>query len=771
MRNRTAKAVLFRIGAVLLGLAAFILLEVTLRLFDIGQPDNTSGFDPAAPLFERQGAVYRTARAREPFFCPQEFPAQKSSRAFRIFCLGGSTVYGHPYLSDTAFPRWLEMELAGADPTRTYQAVNCGGVSYASYRLLPILKEILRYQPDLVIITTGENEFLEDRTYQSLKSRSPFRAWFDHVAHSLRTLNLIRTWMRPTQPQLTKTSVEVPFSAEVKPRLDERSGYASYHRDDAWHQRVAEQFEQSINAMLSAARAAGVPVVLIKLGSNLRDCPPFKSEHRADLTPEHERAWQAAFDAATAAEAVEHPDLERALTLYRKAEAIVARGERTDAGISAALGRKAAGLANAWDAILFNSFHDILPGSSIGLVYDDARRDFAELEHELHALIGEGSRPVNTIGVPRREVVRTPTGEVVVVEAAPYASGRVVDAGDEVRADGLVLENAQLRVQLGEDGSVVSVVDRATGREALAAPGNRLELYEDLPVNFDAWDIDPFHFETRRDCPPAESWTVTAANPLRAEITFERRVGEGSTLRQAVRLDAGSRRVEFHTTVEWHEEHKLLKVCFPLDVRAANATYEMPFAYAERPTHRSTSFDRARYEVPGHRWADLSEHGFGAALLTDSKYGYSCYGNELRISLLRAPKSPDPEADMGRHEFAYALFPHAGGWREAGVVAEGKRFNAPLRWADGVPETSFASVDDPNVVLDTIKCGERSDALVLRLYEAHGGRGVARIRLAAPAQRARLANALEEETGQVEIDDGALVLPYRPHEVLTVLVD
>jgi alpha-mannosidase len=242
-------------------------------------------------------------------------------------------------------------------------------------------------------------------------------------------------------------------------------------------------------------------------------------------------------------------------------------------------------------------------------------------------------------------------------------------------------------------------------------------------------------------------------------------------MRQVVRLDAGSRRVEFHTTVDWHEDHKLLKVCFPLDVHSPNATYEMPFAYAERPTHYSTSFDRARYEVPGHRWADLSEHGFGAALLTDSKYGYSCHGNELRVSLLRSPKSPDPEADMGSHEFAYALFPHAGGWRDGGVVAEGMRFNAPLRWASGAPDASFASVDDPNLVLDTIKRGERSDSLVLRLYEAHGGRGVARVRLAAPVGRARLANALEEAKGDVELEDGVLVLPYRPHEVLTVLVD
>ena len=428
-------------------------------------------------------------------------------------------------------------------------------------------------------------------------------------------------------------------------------------------------------------------------------------------------------------------------------------------------------LDRLWKLLLVQQFHDILPGSSIGLVYDDARRDFAELESSLEALLGTGETPVNTIGVARREVGRDSAGALVFVEAPPYAAGRITEPQDAVHIDGLTLENAHLRIRLAEDGTVESVVDKSTGRETLTAPGNRLELYEDMPTNFDAWDIDPFHLETRQDCAAAESWSVVADGPLRGEIAFERRVGERSTLSQIVRLDADARRVEFHTTVDWHEDHKLLKVCFPLAVRSPNATYEMPFAYAERPTHYSTSFDRARYEVPGHRWADLSEHGFGAALLTDSKYGYSCYGNELRISLLRAPKSPDPEADMGSHTFAYALFPHAGGWRDGGVVAEGMRFNAPLRWTHGAPEPSFASVDDPNLVLDTIKRGERSDSLVLRLYEAHGGRGVARVRLAALFERARLANALEEETGDVVVENGALVLPYRPHEVLTVLVD
>jgi alpha-mannosidase len=427
-------------------------------------------------------------------------------------------------------------------------------------------------------------------------------------------------------------------------------------------------------------------------------------------------------------------------------------------------------LDRLWKLLLLQQFHDILPGSSIGLVYDDARRAFDELESSLETLIGSGETPVNTIGFSRREVADGPDG-LVLVEAPPYGDGTVVAAVDRVSVDGLVLENARLRVELGEDGTVRSVLEKASGRETLAAPGNRLELYEDRPVRFDAWDIDPAHLETRRDCEPAESCTVLSAGPLRAEVEFTYRVGEHSSLRQVVRLDAGSPRLELHTEVDWQEAQVLLKVCFPLAVRWPTATYETAFGYTERPTHFSTSFDRARYEVPGHRFADLSEHGFGAALLTDSKYGYSCFGNELRISLLRAPKSPDPDADMGSHRFAYALLPHEGGWRESGVLAEAIRFNAPLRWTRGIGP-SFASSDDPNLVLDTVKVGERSDDhLVLRLYEAHGARGVARVALHTAPRRPRFATALEEPIGDLTIEDGSLVIPYLPHQVLTVLVE
>jgi alpha-mannosidase len=254
-------------------------------------------------------------------------------------------------------------------------------------------------------------------------------------------------------------------------------------------------------------------------------------------------------------------------------------------------------------------------------------------------------------------------------------------------------------------------------------------------------------------------------------VRFAHALGRGSTVTQTIRLDAGARRLEVHTEVDWQERQTFLKAAFPVAVRATRATYEVAFGHVERPTHASTAADAAQYEVPGHRWADLSEHGFGVALLNDGKYGHSAHGDVLRLSLLRAPAYPDPEADRGRHAFAYALLPHAGGWREAGVVREALRMSHPLRWATGAEgPRCLARVDDPNLVLDTVKRAEDGPALVVRLFEAHGARGTARVTLDPPAAAARRANLLEDPGAPLEVQDGAIVVPYRPHEIVTVLV-
>lgn len=462
----------------------------------------------------------------------------------------------------------------------------------------------------------------------------------------------------------------------------------------------------------------------------------------------------------------------------------------------------AAELERLWKLVLLNQFHDILPGSSIREVYEDAAAHYAEIERTGRRLRDEAVRrlaalippveaggrrwlAVNTLGVRRAEVAEAPDGTLVYVSAEPYGPAVAAEPPDRVTAaetaDGFVLENARLRAVIARDGTVTSLLHRSSGREALAAPGNQLLIYRDEPTAWDAWDVDPQHLETEEPCPPAESVSLTAS-PLAAVIRFERRIGVRSTLRQEIVLRADSPRLEFHCEADWHEEHRMLKVAFPVQVRAMNATYEMQFGTVERPTHFNTSYDLARFEVPGHRFSDLSEHGFGVALLSESKYGWSTFGNTMRLSLLRSPKYPDPQADMGRHTFSYALLPHSGGWREAGVAAEAARFNQPVHFTEAdssaagpepgsLPVPSFASCDDPNLVLDTIKKAEDSDALILRLYETHGARGTARVRVAVPAGPVHTANILEDETGSTEVaEDGSIVVPYRPYQIITLKI-
>jgi alpha-mannosidase len=437
-----------------------------------------------------------------------------------------------------------------------------------------------------------------------------------------------------------------------------------------------------------------------------------------------------------------------------------------------------------WQRLLTLQFHDILPGSSTGEVYADALADLQIIAAKGEALrtaalnaLPPGGPPgpsvVNTIAFPREGVVALAEGKLAWAQAPAMGIGRLAETPDavtlDVRQDCIVLENRNLRATLATDGRLLGLVAGDGGREALAAPGNLLMLYRDEPTQFDAWDIDPFHMETESVCPDADVCVPFDEGPLRAGVRYERRFGSASRMVQTVTLDAGARRLEFACDVDWHESHRVLKVAFPLAVRSMNATYEMQFGVAERPTHFNTKYDLARYEVPGHRWADLSEHGFGVALLSESKYGFSCHDNVIRMTLLRAPCFPDPDADRGRHRFAYALMPHQGGWQEGGVVAEGLDFNVPLRMVDRdlAPGGLFA-VDGDTLVLDTVKKAEDDDSLIVRLYEPHGGRGSARLSTRLPFASAHFVDLLERPIGLASVVDGTVEVPFLPFQVISL---
>jgi tetratricopeptide (TPR) repeat protein len=281
------------------------------------------GFSSVRPLFvpSDDGQRYEIPVARQGYFCSESFSARKPANEFRIFCLGGSTVQGNPFAIETSFTTWLEISLQTAAPERKWEVVNCGGISYASYRLLPILEEVLTRQADLIIVYTGQNEFLEDRTYGHIKYTPAVLARAQQTASQLRTFTLLREGLlrlrgRSTQQPLDQRPI---LPNEVEALLDFEGGLNQYHRDDKWRQDVMVHYDYNLRRMVQLAHDAGVPLLLMNPVCNLRDCPPFKSEHRAGMTAADLANWESLWEQARQLYA---SDLPQAQALLEQALAI-----------------------------------------------------------------------------------------------------------------------------------------------------------------------------------------------------------------------------------------------------------------------------------------------------------------------------------------------------------------------------------------------------------------------------------------------------------------
>ncbi|SDU27273.1 alpha-mannosidase [Verrucomicrobium sp. GAS474] len=449
-----------------------------------------------------------------------------------------------------------------------------------------------------------------------------------------------------------------------------------------------------------------------------------------------------------------------------------------------------------WETVLLNQFHDIIPGSSIREVYEDSDKDYArvlgsagKLREEALAKVvpagngkGKNVLALNTLGWPRREVASL-GGKWTFAEAPAYgytvaapAAAPAAPVKVTLGKNGFTLENGLVRAKFDGQGRLVSFLDKREadgGRETVEAgkKGNQYVLFEDRPERWDAWDTDIYHLDKRTDVDAVKALRVVGDDPLRATVEVEMTVSAKATLTQRISLSAESPRLDFEAEVDWREKDRFLKVEFPLALRSDYATFEIQFGHVRRPTHFNTTWDFARFEVSAHKWADLSEPAYGVALLNDSKYGYACHGNVLRLSLLRAPKSPDPEADMGVHRFRYALYPHANGPQLGGVIPEAAAFNQPLQVsATGAAPGAkgFFASTNPAVVIDTIKKAEDSDDLVVRLFESHGAHQNATFRSAFPIAKAAKVNLLEEGGKAVPVGKEGIKLALRPFEVVTL---
>jgi alpha-mannosidase len=478
-------------------------------------------------------------------------------------------------------------------------------------------------------------------------------------------------------------------------------------------------------------------------------------------------------------------------------------------------------LEAAWKTLLLNQFHDILPGTSIGEVYEVTHGELKDVVSTARKLRDGALNPSAEPSLLVANVSLNPRPLTVVLEAESRpegvaggdgeplpsqetdAGGLLVHAPDlsvpglgwrmlevsrestpglqetpdvrvEVAGHSTVIDNGLLRVEIGADGALHRVSDLEMGREVLDGRANQLWAYTDKPREWEAWDVDEAYEQEGQEISSVESVEVVESGPLRASVRVTRRWRD-SVIEQTYRLLAGSRRLDVDSYVDWHERRILLRTLFPLAVRSHETTCETMFGAVRRPTHHNTAWDATRFEVSAHRFCDLSEPGYGVALLNDGKYGHSAKGNVLGISLLRSPLYPDPFADEGEHRFTYSLFPHPGDWTTAGVAREAFDLNAPLfqvmAQGDDLPQRfSLLSTEGLELALGSLKMAEDGEGVILRLYEPHGARGECTLRFTRSAESVERTNLLEEPEDQVEVRDGAVRLAVRPFEVVTLRV-
>ncbi len=454
---------------------------------------------------------------------------------------------------------------------------------------------------------------------------------------------------------------------------------------------------------------------------------------------------------------------------HRRAENALVAAE-TIAGLAHLMGAPTPqNLEPLWRTLLKNEFHDILPGSSIHEVCQGAE---AELDSIVAAGLAEQSRALAAIAarLPPGEVgdalvVVNPSlserplraaladGMIASADAIPPLAVRALDRAALTPLPGLEvgerrLENAYLRVELGEDGTIASLFHKPTGREALAGRGNQLWVYpQDKPRAWDAWDIEEDYAERGEELSALESLVVAENTPHRASLRLTRR-WRHSRIVQTLALAANGRRLDIETWIDWRDRRALLRTLTPAAVRAERATFECAFGVVTRPTHANTSWEEAQFEACAHRFVDLSEPGFGLALINDAKYGHSVRGNVLGLSLVRAPVYPDPLADEGEQSFAYALMPHAGQWHEGGVREEAEDLNQPLltlcarNLAEGV--VAPLAFEGLSAALGALKPAEDGNGLILRVYEPAGARGPFAFRPPAGWRDAGAVDILEE---------------------------
>ncbi|BCL83712.1 alpha-mannosidase [Ktedonobacteria bacterium brp13] len=479
----------------------------------------------------------------------------------------------------------------------------------------------------------------------------------------------------------------------------------------------------------------------------------------------------------------------------------------------------------AWQIICLNQFHDIIPGSSIHDVYVESQQDYADIrelgkeacdtalqsiarkidgdlliinsssfaredlafwpeqlspEHTLSS--GQDGEPIYTQRTSNGTWIAAGILKPCAVTALHIISGEIAIPDTGITVTPTLLENIYLRIELNAAGDITRIYDKEERREVLpsGAIANQFLAFEDRPLAWDAWDVDIFYDDKHWTADPATSVRVVEAGPLRATVEIERRILH-SAYTQRIALCYNSPRIDIETTIDWRERHILLKVAFPVDILSPVATYEIQWGNVQRPTHRNTSWDWARFETCAQKWVDLSEGGYGVSLLNDCKYGHDIRDNVIQISLLRGPTYPDPEADQGEQRFTYSLLPHRGPWDEH-TIGAAYALNDPVivyAAADQWPQVkerqithhdfpSFVAVDQPNIVIETVKRAEDGNGIILRFYESQRQRGNVTLTAGFELAAAWHTNLLEQNQQELCIGKQEVTFSVRPYEIVTL---
>ncbi len=465
-------------------------------------------------------------------------------------------------------------------------------------------------------------------------------------------------------------------------------------------------------------------------------------------------------------------------------------------------------LHDAWEKVLLHQFHDIIPGSSIREVYEDSHVYYEAAEQEtgtaqkqaLAAMVQPKPQTYSVYSscsfagkelvlIPEQdagvfldaqgvelEAQRVEGGYEVLVQTVPHGITTVhfkkCDPEQAVCPFAFTestLESPRYHISWNEQGHLTGIFDKTAQREVLrpGQRGNLLLISEDKPIRYDAWNVEIFAQEKSEALSVIRTPRLIYCGTLKAVVAFEYAYGN-SSFRQEMTVYRDSGRIDFKTYADWHEDHKLLRVAFQTDIRTTKATYDIQYGHVERPTHWNNSWDWARFEVCGHKWMDLSEEGYGVSLLNDCKYGHSAKDNVMQLSLLRSTKSPDPEADMGQHEFTYALYPHIGNVSTGGTIEEANRLNIPAKTVCGVfaDDRQIVRLSSQQVQLDAVKKAEDEDCIIVRIHECRGGSANVQLTSDYPVERIVPCNLLEHDCGEATVGS-QVTFEMHPFEIKT----